>query len=61
MDRRGASGKSRGAVPLRPDPIDQFRLAADDIDRILRGEKPCYGNGTLTPSQRRDRWRANQD
>jgi hypothetical protein len=41
MDRRGASGKSMGAVPLRPDPIDQFRLAADDIDRILRGEKPC--------------------
>jgi hypothetical protein len=43
MDRRGASGKSRGPSPSapRPDPIDQFRLAADDIDRILRGEKPC--------------------
>ena len=40
MDRRGASGKSRGAVPLRPDPIDQFRLAADYIDRILRGVNP---------------------
>jgi hypothetical protein len=39
MDRRGASGKSRRAVPLRPDPIEQFRLAADYIDRILRGDE----------------------
>jgi hypothetical protein len=55
MDRRGASGKSREAVPLRPAPIDQFRLAADYIDRILRGEKPCCASQQKV-GRRRQLW-----
>jgi ABC-type uncharacterized transport system substrate-binding protein len=32
---------SGGLISYGPDPIDQFRLAASYVDRILRGEKPA--------------------
>ena len=33
--------KAGGLVSYGPDPIDQYRAAADYIDRILKGEKPA--------------------
>jgi putative ABC transport system substrate-binding protein len=30
-----------GLVSYGPDPVDQYRLAASYIDRILKGEKPA--------------------
>jgi len=32
---------SGGLISYGPDPIDQYRLAAGYIDRILKGEKPA--------------------
>src|SRR2546429_842806 len=32
---------SGGLISYGPDPIDQYRLAAGYVDRILRGEKPA--------------------
>jgi hypothetical protein len=39
MHRRGAGGKSRGTVPLRPDPIDGLRPITSIA--FSGGEKPC--------------------
>jgi ABC-type uncharacterized transport system substrate-binding protein len=33
--------KSGGLISYGPDPVDQFRLAARYVDRILKGEKPA--------------------